>query len=105
MGFSLESVKNFTQSHDNFTIYQWEYNDIEPPFDIKPKDFLNLAQNHLKNDNLIDAISNIKRCIDCQLDTLLFGFGAHERSKNERWNFPKKSLILEKNRYNFTSDT
>ena len=66
---------------------------IQPPFDITPKDFLKYAEYDLNNEythHLINSLSNIKRAIDCQLDSLLYGFGLFEKSKIQKWNFPTK---------------
>ena len=71
----------------------WGSDNIQPPFDITPKDFLYYAEYDLKNKyahHLINSLSNIKRAIDCQFDSLLYGFGLLEKSKTQKWNFPTK---------------
>jgi hypothetical protein len=73
--------------------------DIELPFNIQPRDFLNYAEYDLNNNynhHLINSYSNIKRAIDCQLDSLLVGFGLFENSKKEKWKFPTKIDYLNK---------
>ncbi len=47
-------------------------------FEIKPRDFIRFAKEDLKSNNdsgLINAITNAKRAIDCQIDTILQTFG------------------------------
>lgn len=47
-------------------------------FDIKPKDFIRYAKGDLKSHDtggLINSITNAKRAIDCQIDTVLKTFG------------------------------
>lgn len=64
---------------------------VEPGFDISPEDFLKFAEHDLlaKYDHhFVNSLSNIKRAIDSQLDSLLIGFGLSERAK--KWNFPTK---------------
>lgn len=73
--------------------------DIQPPFDIMPKDFLNYAEYDLNseyNHNLINSLSNIKRAIDCQLASLFYAFGLLEKLKTQKWNFPDKIDCLNK---------
>ncbi len=59
--------------------------------------FFKFAENDLNSKyehNLINSLSNIKRAIDCQMDTLLFAFGLYKKSKKEEWNFPRKLEVL-----------
>jgi len=63
------------------------------PFKLTSLDFLNFAKEDFteKNTrNLINSLSNIKRALNCQIDQILFIFGFLEKSKKEKWNFPKK---------------
>lgn len=47
----------------------------QPNFDITPRDFLDFAEKDLEQPNsihsLVNATSNLKRAIDCQLDSFL----------------------------------
>ena len=66
---------------------------IENSFEIKPNDFLefaekDLAANYTHKD--INALSNAKRALDCQLDSLIIAFGLYSIAQSENWNFPKK---------------
>lgn len=70
---------------------------IETGFDISPKEFLELAESDLMasyNNHLLNSLTNTKRAIDSQLDSLLIAFGLFKRSKKERWTFPKKIEFL-----------
>ena len=47
-------------------------------FDLKPKDFIRYAKEDLKSCNkkgLINSLTNSKRAIDCQIDTILNNYG------------------------------
>ncbi len=58
-------------------------------FKLTPLDFLKFAKEDFKEKNtrnLVNALSNIKRAINCQIDQILFIFGFSKK----RWNFPEK---------------
>lgn len=60
-------------------------------FNIKPKDFIRYAKEDLKSNQdsaLVNSITNAKRAIDCQIDTVLKTFGI------EFDNLPKASEIF-----------
>jgi len=64
----------------------------EPPLDISEYEFLEFAENDLKDTGahgLVNALSNAKRAIDCKVDKVLMAFGF--RSKQ---NFPEKIETL-----------
>lgn len=42
----------------------------------------------------VNALSNIKRAIECRIDELLYNYCLHIKSKKEEWNFPKKVEVL-----------
>ncbi len=66
---------------------------IKTGFEISPKEFHKLAESDLEasyNNHLLNSLTNTKRAIDSQLDSLLIAFGLYKRSKKERWKFPKK---------------
>ena len=70
---------------------------VEIPFDLKPRDFFNFAIEDLDSHyehHLINGLSNIKRAIDCQIDSILYTYGLFKKSKKENWYFPKKIDIL-----------
>jgi hypothetical protein len=71
--------------------------DVEIPFELTCKDFLDFASEDLKGQSVrdtVNALSNIKRSIDCLFDSLLFAVGFLEDSKRERWAFPAKMTFL-----------
>jgi len=66
---------------------------------LKPADYLNFARGDIiKGDvrALVNALSNIKRAIDCQLDVLLEMYGLLKLSIKKKWGFPKKIEIIQK---------
>jgi len=93
---SLESIKEFLSHWDDLILGSWGGTDVETPFQIKPREFLRFAEHDLNDDyehHLINALSNIKRAIDCQVDSLLIGFGLHDTTK-KRIDFPTKIALL-----------
>jgi hypothetical protein len=73
--------------------------DVELPFQIKSKSYLEYAENDLNNEynhHLINALSNTKRAIDSQLDSILYAFGLLEKSRKAKWRFPDKIDLLTK---------
>ena len=58
-------------------------------FKLTPLDFLKFAKEDFKEKNtrnLVNALSNVKRAINCQIDQILFIFGFSKK----RWKFPEK---------------
>lgn len=97
--FSIESLKKFIGNFEDVRFDTWDSEDVEAPFQMTPKQFLEFAEYDLNNEyshHLVNSLSNIKRAIDCQLDSLLFVFGLFKKSKKGRWNFPKKIDCLNK---------
>lgn len=81
------------------TIEEVEVEPIEIPFELTPREFLTFAKEDLKTDGLrsfVNALSNAKRAIDCQLDSLIYCYGLFKTSDREKWTFPKKIDILNK---------
>jgi hypothetical protein len=71
--------------------------DLKTDFDILPQDFISYAEVDLASDyehNIINALSNSKRALDCQLDILLLSFGYYKKSQKYQWNFPKKIDLM-----------
>jgi len=72
---------------------------FETPFDTKPEEFLKFAEDDLRigeSKGQYNSLSNVKRAIDCQMDSILLRFCLYEISKSEKWNFPKKIDVLNK---------
>lgn len=68
---------------------------LDSPFDITSEDFLEYSKKDLKSDDdhkLINSLSNTKRAIHCQVDSLLCRFGFY--NKNKRKGFPEKIEII-----------
>jgi len=91
----LKTGKLLTLMSDlnHFDIESWSTKDVDLPFDISAEEFLDYATSDLSSQiphKLINALSNIKRSLDCSLDSLLFSFGLFEMSKQQKWNFPDK---------------
>lgn len=71
---------------------------FKTPFKLGAEDFLIFSKRDIKEKSLhgdVNAITNIKRCIENRLDSLLFLFGYSEVASKEKWSFPKKLSILE----------
>lgn len=71
---------------------------VDNEFDISPHDFLEYAETDLASNydhNIINALSNAKRALDCQLDYLLISFGFYKISQKKNWGFPKKLEIIQ----------
>lgn len=70
------------------------------PFELKSEDFMRFAIRDLKDTteerSLVNALSNIKRAIDCRTASLLCFFGVYDKSKKEDWNFPQSTDFLVK---------
>lgn len=73
--------------------------DLKTDFDILPQDFISYAEVDLASSyehNLINALSNSKRALDCQLDILLLSFGYYKKSQKDQWSFTKKVDLINK---------
>lgn len=67
------------------------------PFDLTAIDFQNFAKTDSQGDsdhNRVNALSNVKRAIECRIDELLYALCLHIKSEKENWNFPKKIKVL-----------
>lgn len=70
---------------------------LNPIFDITPQEFIKYAEYdlNLKYDhNIVNALSNAKRALDCQLDTILLVLGYYFLSQKKQWSFPKKIELI-----------
>jgi hypothetical protein len=94
---SIQSLTEYAGNYGSIRVTGVVGNPIETPFQIRPRQFLSFAELDLqeKDDHhLVNALSNTKRAIECQLDSLLVALGLFSRSKEERWSFPKKTETL-----------
>lgn len=75
----LELIKDKLKLDFNSTIIQPESGyGSENPFELSPRDFLRFAKIDFKSENKkgnINALTNAKRAIDCQIDSALTIFG------------------------------
>ncbi len=88
----LDSLKKFT-TRGTVLVFPIEGH-IDIPFEITPRMFLEFAKGDYRgkySHHMVNALSNTKRALDCQLDSLLFAFGLLDRSHKERWSFPRKA--------------
>lgn len=77
----------------------WIAQKFREPFSLKAEDFFIFAKKDLKEKNLhgkVNAITNLKRCINNRLDTLLYVFGYSAKARKEKWSFPKKLECINK---------
>lgn len=94
-----EVIYEWLLSSDVIIIGSSDQRRIVPPFDVQPGRYLQLAEDALADCSenelrLVDAVSNVKRAIECQMDALLYAFGW--LSLAARWPFPKKLSQLDR---------
>lgn len=91
-----EFIKNLLG--DTTINYRRNWNRRKIVFDFMPEDFLKFAETALSQQNqagsLVNALSNIKRAIDCQIELIISDHGLAKKAKKENWNFPKKIDFL-----------
>lgn len=66
---------------------------VKSPFEIGPKDFFRMAQEDLRahgKHGRVNALGNIKRCIESQIDLLLYSYGFGDLSVRTDWNFIRR---------------
>jgi hypothetical protein len=94
---SLDEVMTILNHKETFIDAAYHSGPIKTDFEISPGNFLKYAEDDLSSTSThkyINALSNAKRALDCQLDTLLVGFGFYNMSKKQNWGFPKKIEAL-----------
>jgi len=92
MEVDLAALNNLA-SRGTFEFGNIEFDDIYTPFELEPSNYLEFARfdfGNRCNHHLINSLTNSKRALDCQLDSLLYGFGLYPLSKRKHWNFPTK---------------
>jgi len=93
--FNLEYFNYCIETNGVNGVDGYSYENIEVGFDNSPDEFLKYAEYDLiaeYDHHLVNSLSNTKRSIDSQLDSLLIAFGLSKRSKN--WHFPDKINYL-----------
>lgn len=66
-------------------------------YEIGAEDFLGFAREDSKGQDLrswVNALGNVKRAIECRIDSLLYDYCLHKKSEKEKWNFPRKIEII-----------
>lgn len=95
----MEEILEFIErEHLGKYVSGWLDKPLTLPFELKAKDFVEFAKADLQstdNRSLANAICNIKKSIDCQLDSILFLFGYYKKIKGENWSLPRKMKLLE----------
>lgn len=69
-----------------------------PIFELKPRDYLDFAEIDLNSNepqSLVNCVSNLKRAMDCQLDTFIFVFGLHSVLGKFNMSISKKLKFIE----------
>jgi len=93
----LEEIFRFLQRDNLDCDMAFRNQPFDIPFDLKPEDFMAFAKEDLKENmerSLVNALSNIKRALDCRIASLLCFFGVYNESRNENWSFPKSTDFL-----------
>lgn len=70
---------------------------IELPFEVKPYEYISFAEKDLELKDTrgrINALSNTKRALDCQIDSLIYAFGLHNLPKKKLRNIPCKFDLI-----------
>lgn len=68
------------------------------PFEIAPRQFLRFAKKAIEEESqegYVNALSNVKRAIECQLDLLLYVLGQHQKAQRKQWSFPEKIRFIQ----------
>jgi hypothetical protein len=67
---------------------------LEIPFELNYQDYIKFAEEDIKEETnraLVNAISNIKRAIDCRVESLLYIFGIYKIAKKRKLEFSNKN--------------
>jgi len=92
--FKINYLKKYEKIHRAVTVPIT----IEIPFDLTPRDFIKFAKADFKlkkKRGVVNALSNIKRALHCQLDCLIHTCGFEIVAKKERWNIDNKVSFLQ----------
>lgn len=89
---STKEIVEFIENRKDYFYPSWEERK-DTPFEITPTQFLEFAKEEIREgiqEGYLNALSNIKRAIDCQLDLLLYVLGQYKKAKSKDWSFPTK---------------
>lgn len=95
----LESLRRFVNHSDFRRSGYTTDSPIEVPFELTPRQLFAFATQDFRekyNHHLVNALSNVKRAIECQLDSLLVAFSLFDRAAKEDWSLPKKVDLIER---------
>lgn len=98
MKYTINDIIDYL-NHPEFQVDGTDFLEYEIPFEIKPKDFLDFAEQDLNSNSshrFVNALSNAKRALDCQVVCLLDVFGLLNLADKKRWGFPSKIDALKK---------
>lgn len=98
MEFKTKDIIDYL-AHAEFEVEGTEFCEYKMSFDITPKDFLDFAELDLTSDlqhKFVNALSNAKRALDCQVICLLDTLGLFEQAEKKRWGLPLKIKALKK---------
>ena len=73
------------------------YEDVELKSDVLPHEYLDFMEEDLKGTdkrNLINALSNAKRALDCQIESLLYGYCLKAYTDKKKMAIPNKIELL-----------
>ena len=94
----MDQVEKFFARTD-LMCFSSEGSTVLIPFNVNPEEYIEYARSDFKenqNRGLINALSNAKRALHCQLDVILYVFGLFEKSRRKNWNFPTKLELINK---------
>ena len=89
-----EFIKLVDLNRNNIEIEKDAGTSLDYEFDVNPEDFLKFANRDIEGGDtraLVNALSNSKRAIDCQVDKVFRCFGIDVK----KWNFPHKAKLLD----------
>lgn len=84
---------------DSLYVGSCSYEDVEVEFDVTPHEYLDFMEDDLKNSdrrNLINALSNAKRALDSQIESLLYGYCLKAYTDKQKMGIPSKIELLNK---------
>lgn len=85
----IASIKNGAE------VYCDSWDTVKLPWDISPSDYVKFAQKDLEGSDkrsIVNALSNTKRALECQIDSLLLALELNTKSK--KLNVPNKLKLL-----------
>jgi hypothetical protein len=77
------------------SVYGESYDIVKLPWDILPSEYVKFAQEDAEGPDkrsIVNALSNAKRALECQIDSLILALGLESISK--KLNIPKKLELL-----------